>query len=228
MTLRPNQDDASRRAETERRAAALISEAKASLANPGHAERMAALKSEREETEFRSAELKRIMARQTAASAARRRHTRTGVLSTLIVLLIVTSFGLGRWFNRPVDNAKGPTLAFTTQPASDAVLRPPAPPQSSYHPAFDTDKHKEALIFAARDMVKGHLKEGETAKFSSEQVGSYHGVPVVCGMVNAKNSFGGYDGAQRYIAASKSLTVLEEDTTEMDEMWRDGDCHKPS
>lgn len=47
--------------------------------------------------------------------------------------------------------------------------------------------------------VKRGLKDPESARFGSTAAGqSPDGFVVVCGYVNAKNSFGGYTGAQPY------------------------------
>lgn len=53
----------------------------------------------------------------------------------------------------------------------------------------------------AREFVKANLRDPESAQFRNQRGG--------CGEVNAKNSFGGYPGYRRFIAASKELVFIE-------------------
>lgn len=55
----------------------------------------------------------------------------------------------------------------------------------------------------AREFVGGVLKDPASAEFRNQ-----HGL---CGEVNSKNSFGGYVGFKRFIAASRELVVFEND-----------------
>jgi hypothetical protein len=54
-----------------------------------------------------------------------------------------------------------------------------------------------------KDLLRGSLKDGGSAKFRNVVV-SYKmkgRTPIVCGEANAKNTFGGYGGWQRWIGA---------------------------
>ena len=76
-----------------------------------------------------------------------------------------------------------------------------------------------AYIELHKKRIKERLKDPGSAQFRNVKV--YHGVaPVVCGEVNAKNSFGGYIGFQRFISGG-TIQVLESDmaTDEMDKTW---------
>lgn len=53
----------------------------------------------------------------------------------------------------------------------------------------------------AREFVLGTLRDPGSAQFRNQRGG--------CGEVNAKNSFGGYPGYRRFIAASKELVFIE-------------------
>lgn len=55
------------------------------------------------------------------------------------------------------------------------------------------------------DYVKPHLKDPESAKISDVTYRTRHGLPVFCGLVNAKNGFGGYTGDVQFVAIGKFL-----------------------
>ena len=69
-----------------------------------------------------------------------------------------------------------------------------------------------------QDKVKRRLKDPESAQFQNAFVSTSS---VVCGEVNAKNSFGGYSGFKRFISGA-NLQVLESDmgSGEMDMAWQ--------
>lgn len=60
-----------------------------------------------------------------------------------------------------------------------------------------------AEVKAAKRAIGEHLKDPDSAKYSSVVVGlkSEDGVRVICGLVNAKNSYGGYSGDTWFYAA---------------------------
>ena len=53
----------------------------------------------------------------------------------------------------------------------------------------------EPKILIAREVVKANLKDPNSANFKNERVSGV----VVCGEVNSKNSYGGYNGFGRYM-----------------------------
>lgn len=55
----------------------------------------------------------------------------------------------------------------------------------------------------AREFVSGVLKDPESAEFRNQR--------GFCGEVNSKNSFGGYVGFRRFIAATQEMVVFEKD-----------------
>jgi hypothetical protein len=55
----------------------------------------------------------------------------------------------------------------------------------------------------AREFVSGVLKDPDSAEFRNQR--------GFCGEVNSKNSFGGYVGFRRFIAATKEMVVFEKD-----------------
>ena len=81
---------------------------------------------------------------------------------------------------------------------------------------------KEAVwIEKGKSAVRHKLKDGDSAIFRST---FFHrgkdNVPMSCGEVNSKNSFGAMTGYQRYIsAASHESTFLEEQIDDFDIVW---------
>lgn len=79
-----------------------------------------------------------------------------------------------------------------------------------------------AWIERGKDQIKTRLKDPDSASFREVHFYSGGGVPVTCGEVNSKNSFGGYTGFERFIAAGSQLAVVESDMTspsELAEVW---------
>ncbi|MCW5669763.1 MAG: hypothetical protein KIT86_08880 [Hydrogenophaga sp.] len=64
--------------------------------------------------------------------------------------------------------------------------------------------NEQGLMERAKVVIADQLRDPGSAQFRSLRVASYAGGVLVCGEVNAKNSFGGYAGFVRFIAnASK-------------------------
>lgn len=74
---------------------------------------------------------------------------------------------------------------------------------------------------AAEYAVKKRLKDPSSASFSGMFVSWLSGAPVVCGRVNAKNSFGGFAGHTRFVAAGNDAAFLESEMAagEMEKTW---------
>jgi hypothetical protein len=86
---------------------------------------------------------------------------------------------------------------------------------------LDEDLKNEAWIAKAKDAIKDRLKDPRSAEFKRLVVSRTGGVPVVCGEVSSKNSFGGRNGFQRVVSAARpDLTFLEEEVGDMDSVWR--------
>ncbi|WP_155951994.1 hypothetical protein [Pseudoxanthomonas suwonensis] len=97
-------------------------------------------------------------------------------------------------------------------------LKPAAP-----DPVADEKTRQAVWIARGQDAVKAKLKDPGSAQFRGIY---FHrgqdGVPITCGEVNSKNSFGGYSGFQRFISAgSAELTYLQEqmDAREFVTVW---------
>lgn len=71
------------------------------------------------------------------------------------------------------------------------------------------DPNKERIA-KAEDAIRAMLKDPESAKFSDVRANA----SMVCGKVNAKNSYGGYPGSKRfYVTDSKA--IVESDDPEI-------------
>lgn len=85
-----------------------------------------------------------------------------------------------------------------------------------------SNKSKEDLWNAKSQLaVKNKLKDSGSAQFRNIY---FHrgkdGIPMTCGEVNSKNSFGGYSGYQRFISAgSVENTYLEEEVSDFNQVW---------
>lgn len=77
--------------------------------------------------------------------------------------------------------------------ASYFVFRP-SPPQLQPEPSQQQ---------AAEMAVRERLKDPESARFSEHRLGRNN---ASCGVVNAKNAFGGYVGARRYVVVTAVST----------------------
>ena len=77
-----------------------------------------------------------------------------------------------------------------------------------------------AWVEYCKILVKDKLKNSRSAKFRNVYFNRGLGVPIACGEVNSKNSFGGYIGYQKFISAGKSeLTYLQEEMSDFHVAW---------
>lgn len=66
---------------------------------------------------------------------------------------------------------------------------------------------QEKAFAAAQDAAKEGLKDPDSAKFQNLRIADFDGGKVVCGEINAKNSYGGYVGYKRFIAGTSAATI---------------------
>lgn len=92
-------------------------------------------------------------------------------------------------------------------------------PEDSYKST--TDAKKIAWMDKGMSAAKGLLKDPGSAEFRN--VYFHRGadnIPMTCGEVNSKNSFGGYGGFQKFISGGKAeLTFLEEQVADFSVAW---------
>lgn len=89
--------------------------------------------------------------------------------------------------------------------------------------AYDrtTDAKKIGWMQKGQEAAKAKLKDPASAQFRKVY---FHqgadGIPMTCGEVNSKNSFGGYGGYQKFISGGKpELTFLEEEAADFAAVW---------
>ncbi len=96
------------------------------------------------------------------------------------------------------------------------------PISKSCDAASCTDAKQIAWIDRAKGQIKAKLRDPGSAQFTAVRfVGARAGLPpMVCGHVNAKNGFGGYMGAQRFVSAGSAETsLLEHQVSDFDVLW---------
>lgn len=86
--------------------------------------------------------------------------------------------------------------------------------------ASAADAKETVWVERSKDAVKAKMKDPNSAQFRNVYFSRSGGVPVACGEVNAKNSYGGYRGYQFFIAAGDSLTVLESEVSDFKALWQ--------
>lgn len=65
------------------------------------------------------------------------------------------------------------------------------------------------VIEAAKQTLANTLKDPLSAQFRNVRLVDYAGGKVVCGEVNAKNSYGGYVGFKRFVASPIGSTMID-------------------
>jgi hypothetical protein len=82
----------------------------------------------------------------------------------------------------------------------------------SVNPGSESDArpwhHNSQMISKAEDVVKGRLKDPESADFRNVSV-AQDGL-TVCGEVNAKNSFGGYVGYRPFLTVGDYVDIAKD------------------
>lgn len=132
------------------------------------------------------------------------------VRTALIVLIggaVAIAVVLSFWFStrppeaQPVDG-KAAEVAAQAQP--DVV---------------DQQERDELWVIHMESKVRERLKDPDSAKFRKSQTFHGGGVPVVCGEVNSKNSFGGMGGFQRFVAAGEIIALDEQVEGGIQQVW---------
>lgn len=115
-----------------------------------------------------------------------------------------------------------PTHCAADERESPVALSPIAPPVQGIQPAPEapcavkpvTAKEGPVALKFAHDAIRRRLKDPDSARYTDERVAKstceLGDVYTVCGDVNARNSFGGYVGARRYLA---TLDVFRNEAT---------------
>ena len=88
-------------------------------------------------------------------------------------------------------------------------------------PYNQSTDHKEiGWMDLGMDQIRDRLKDPESADFTDVFFSRSGGIAAACGYVNAKNSFGGYIGKQRFFTAGDSVpAILESDMPDFATIW---------
>jgi hypothetical protein len=90
-------------------------------------------------------------------------------------------------------------------------------------PKANNDNETKEMVWVetGKDAIKNRLKDPDSAQF--KDVYFFRGkdnIPVTCGQVNSKNSYGGYSGFQHFISGgSPELTFLETEVQDFAKAW---------
>lgn len=71
----------------------------------------------------------------------------------------------------------------------------------------------EQTISKAEDVVKSQLKDPNSAIFQNTRVIDYGSGKIVCGLVNSKNSYGGYVGSTPFVAGVDDTQIYQDSDT---------------
>lgn len=152
----------------------------------------------------------------------------SAILLTLAVIGIFRPFKFAPKLTRRHYVAVA-VVAFGVYVFSKPTLPPSAPEETKSTPESapkdkntfaDTGKQM-AWNERGKDTVRSKLKDPDSAEFRNVQFYSGGPSPSTCGEVNAKNSFGGFSGYERFIAVGSTMSVLESEMkpNEMDKLW---------
>lgn len=127
---------------------------------------------------------------------------KTSIITWMVLLFIVASV----WLSATTDSPPAS--------ASSGV-------SGSRSAAADQELKQIAWMDRGKDMVLQRLKDPKSAEFKDVYfLQGTDGVPMTCGLVNAKNSFGGYTGFKHFVSAGTAeLTFLETEVKDFHAVW---------
>lgn len=73
---------------------------------------------------------------------------------------------------------------------------------------------EQALVEAAKEAVRGKLKDPRSAEFYRVSVARHTGASIICGRVNARNGFGGYGDWMSFVSGGTPATTLVDERVE--------------
>lgn len=127
---------------------------------------------------------------------------KTSIVTWMVLLFIVAAVFLSGTGDGPTGSAAGTA-------------------KDNRSAAMDQELKQIAWMDRGKDMVLQKLKDPKSAEFRDVYFfqGS-DGVPMTCGQVNAKNSFGGYTGFKHFVSAGTAdLTYLETEVKDFHVVW---------
>lgn len=126
---------------------------------------------------------------------------------------LVWAFGVSSYINGQnkdqIDLARADRAEYSARKAEETAAR-----HARVQAESDAQSYKSSLEVAAKMAVRNSRKDPDSAVFRDEN--------GRCGMVNSKNSFGGYTGFKRYISNGDLVRVEGENATpeQMSEFWQ--------
>lgn len=92
--------------------------------------------------------------------------------------------------------------------------------QSDKEKAKEESSKQAVWNAASQEAIKRKLKDPRSAEFRNVFFSDKGGSPVTCGEVNSKNSYGGFAGFQRFVAAGNTnLAFLETEVDDFATVW---------
>lgn len=74
---------------------------------------------------------------------------------------------------------------------------------------FLKDGNEQQALIKAKTVIENQLKDPLSAQFRNVMFKPYGSGTVVCGEVNGKNSYGAYNGFQRFVAGVYSASLYQ-------------------
>ena len=138
---------------------------------------------------------------------------------TAILLLVAVVLA---WVGSKMVPRSGPTSAVVPSAQEAKAPPPPEKPLSATEKKAQQEKWFGAeTIVVAQRAVRASLKDPDSAQF--KDVYFFRGkdnIPMTCGQVNSKNSFGGFSGFQHFVSGGSSeLTFLENEVKDFYKAW---------
>lgn len=122
------------------------------------------------------------------------------------------------------DNINGLTVALPAsppQPTARPVDEPAAAVARTSEKKKLSSSQEFIWILTNQELLARKLRDPDSAKFGKDVVSYKSGAPVVCGTVNAKNGFGGYMGAERWVGMGTTIgAFLSSEVADFDNLWR--------
>ena len=126
---------------------------------------------------------------------------------------LVWAFGVSSYMSDQdkdrIDQSRADRAEYSAKKAEETAAR-----HARVKSESDAQSYKSQLEVAAKMAVRNSRKDPDSAVFRDAN--------GRCGLVNAKNSFGGYTGFKRYISNGDLVRVEGENTTpeQMSEFWQ--------
>lgn len=114
-----------------------------------------------------------------------------------------------------------PTMLEEKIPTNETVYKAAPITESDQNNAQQTSSNQDVWNAKGQEAIRRKLKDPGSAQFRNVRFSQTSGVPVTCGEVNSKNSYGGYSGFQRFVASGEgNLAFLETQVSDFSNVWK--------